>query len=253
MDSLNYTVDYLNTILRAGDSLTVQWADFGLPVEDNLALSFVHGIDSDRGSWSTGKGRIRRGLAARDFTVYTRNAFMKLVPGQSYQNTQYVVSGRLVDVEQRAKQYVSQTFQNVVDAGDIAGRVITLWRQDNASDSDNIYTAVVGNSTCTNGVLICTGSTTPQQQHLPLYAIECGNISYIGFNAYFFSPLDSVDHTKQPWICDGMDVSIRPSWTMLGFFPTVNECTAVIDEISEYAYYSDSELFCNPPTAQPTL
>eukprot|EP01084_Bolivina_argentea_P176828 305934_1 len=244
IESMNYTVDYINNILQQNDILTVKYSDFGMSEEDNLALTFVFGKDKYRGDWTTPphKSRLRHGLAGRDFTVFTRNVFPKISSGNSYINRQFIITDRYINIDPIAKIFVDETYQNFTNIGDIKGRNINIFVDFN---NKQFTVLIYNNCSVGNWLNNCIGCTTPQNGNYPLFVIKCGNESHVAFDPYVLSP---INNTRKPWICNGMDINVRPKWNFLGFFPYECDITAM----EEYVYV-ENDIFCTVnPTPTPT-
>lgn len=190
-----------------------------ISVQDNLALSLVHGNDVDRPSEARAPARARMGRAGnslRDYTVFTVNAFINLAPHTSYFNRQYMVSGRFVDMVGLADPWVSQTAQEFREKETSSGRAVYMCLLE-----AGFFT--VSTASCSKERLRCTGRTIPHEvpgkgglpsQALPFYAVQCGVSSYVGPDPYHFAPTGEFE---RPYVCHG-DSSLRPSWALLGFF-----------------------------------
>lgn len=76
----------------------------------------------------------------------------------------------------------------------------------------------------------CNGSTTPQPNTRPLYAITCGTLNYVGHDPYHFAPnYTNLTSPIQPYICNDQ-IPIRPTWKLLGYF-VEGECSFVSDAL----------------------
>ena len=78
-------------ILQTNDVLAVKYHDAGKRLEDNLALTFIHGVDKENTNL-----RVRTGTAgtigSRNYIVYTVNAFGPIKPSESYYLRNYVLT-----------------------------------------------------------------------------------------------------------------------------------------------------------------
>jgi hypothetical protein len=206
-----------------GDVITITRLDDGKPIEQNLAFSWVFGTHEEYNvmfnrqgsrSWVTGRDRVRIGTAGtiydRDYTVFTVNVFMKVVPGNTFYYRQYVLPGRLEEAHGEASKWVPESRKGMRMEGDMPGSTVMIYAADGTVFGAGIQ------DTC--APIRCNGSTTPQPDTLALYAITCGALNYVGHDPYHFAPnYTNVSKPIQPYICNDQ-IPIRPTWQLLGYF-----------------------------------
>ena len=230
------------------------------------SLTFVYGKGDEyqTGGLVSGSGRRRMGTSARDFTVFTLNHLNNhgVESGETYHNTQYLINGKLGDVETKATSLSGDSFMDEIDAQEYSGRSIHIYTNENdepgsfgASASDT-----VGGTTtnCGQGSIVCSGSSTPGTNLRPYFLVQCGSNTYFGPDQYYFMPgrnhtEDAFDHQGRvrSYACEGQppDSNIRPTWKLMGYFPATD---AGCSSIETHSY---DESFCDrtaTPTATPT-
>lgn len=229
----------INAVFLDGDVITITWTDNGKPVDQNLAFSWVYGTNDEyevqfnrQGgrNWVSGKDRVRIGTAGtvydRDYTVFTVNVFMHVDPGATFYYRQYVLPGSLIDAHEEAKMWVSESVKGMRWQGDMPGTPVLIYSTDGTVFGASIQDVCAP--------VRCNGSTTPQPNTLPLFAITCGALNYVGHDPYFFAPnYTNVTKPIQPYICNDQ-IPIRPTWQLLGYF-VEGEC----DFVAEALYRTD--------------
>ena len=227
-------------------TVTVSRADRGKAPEENLALSYVMGVNAEQqvsghnglNYVSVNHGpRIRYGTGGsmrRDYLVWTMNPYVDIEQGDTYAVRHYMITDKYAGIGARASEWVSEVSQRQRAAGQLPGRSVTLYSADNAT-----FGATVNGSTCAaaDAVQVCSGSTTPQDSaQPPLFAITCGSQRYVGSDLYHFAPLRSSDSDAiRAYVCRDQDASVRPSIDLLGWFPD-GACAALQDAAYQEAY-----------------
>jgi hypothetical protein len=225
----------INAIFLDGDAITITKLDVGKPWEQNLAFSWVYGTNDEyevqfnrqgERSWLKGKDRVRIGTAGtiydRDYTVFTINVFMNVVPGNTFYYRQYVLPGALPDAHDEAKKWVGESVKGMRWQGDMPGSTVMLYSTDGTVFGAGIQDVCAP--------IRCNGSTTPQPNTLALFAITCGALNYVGHDPYFFAPnYTNVTKPIQPYICNDQ-IPIRPTWQLLGYF-VEDECDFLTDAL----------------------
>jgi hypothetical protein len=202
--------------------------DLGKPEEDNLAMAHVHGGPSGPGGYP----RVRYGAAGRDFNVYTINDVPQILPGSTYYYRQYFMMDAYTEMRSKGAHWAPEATKATKSIGQIAGRTVVLYKSAGSS-STTFGHAVAGDSCRQAGAeLVCEGSTTPQANWKPLFEIRCGDLYAVTEDLYYFSPAGPPYRSS---VCDGMEVSTRPVWTLLGYFP-VDSCSAIE---SNYRYSAE--------------
>mmetsp|Transcript_9090 Transcript_9090/g.15369 ORF Transcript_9090/g.15369 Transcript_9090/m.15369 type:complete len:1069 (+) Transcript_9090:87-3293(+) len=229
----------VNAKFLDGDVINITRIDNGKPFEQNLAFSWVFGTNEEYNvqfnrqgsrSWVTGKDRVRIGTAGtiydRDYTVFTVNVFMEVVPGNTFYYRQYVLPGRLTDAHEEASKWVPESRKGMRMEGDMPGSTVMIYATDGTVFGAGIQDACAP--------IRCNGSTTPQPNTLALYAITCGVLNYVGHDPYFFAPnYTNVSKPIQPYICNDQ-IPIRPTWQLLGYF-----AEGACDFVQEALYRTD--------------
>ena len=212
------------------------------PVEDNLALAFVYGRNAERsavvagppsrnyfsGASSAGKARVRHGgtsqayAGGRDYTVFTINWFAPVKPGYTYYNRQYVIADRFSDMDSISRAWQGEASQGMYFPGDTLPNERTVYIYSEGSLFGPSLNQTCGRPLAT---VACTGKSTPHTGAVPKYAITCagGASKYFGTDPYALSPSrtafsPSAQAALRPYLCDGQASSVRPVWTLLGFF-----------------------------------
>ena len=211
-------------------TVTVTRADYGKKAEENLALSYVFGVNAER-FLSDNNGlkyinlnvgpRMRYGDASnirRDYTVWTINPYVNIEQGDTFAVRHYLITDKYVGSDARAASWVPEVYMVQREAGQMPGRSVDLY-----SDGKSAFGATVNGSACgfTAATIVCTGRTTPQAvTQPPLYAIECGNQKYVGTDLYHFSPVRASEaEAIRSYVCRDQPAGVRPSITLLGWFP----------------------------------
>ena len=207
-----------NDIFKKDDEIIVSFANTGKPIEDNLALTFVHGTQDASLDQRWAPSRLRygkAGISRRDYTVFTTNPRVQINPGDTYVYQQYIVTGELSEMEKTASVWKSEVYEDLYPLGEMSGVDIHLY----STDATVFGAFVTGGQKCLQGVSRCIGKTVPQPGLTPLFSITCGNSTYLGSNQYFFSPprLNNTDLLRS-YACVGEPVNVRPEWKLLGFF-----------------------------------
>ena len=118
-------------------------------------------------------------------------------------------------MENVASSWVDEVYQDVYTLGEMSGTNIYLFSNDQNSFGANMEDEI----SCSQGNLVCEGKSVPQNGMSPLFAITCGNSTYVGSDRYHFSPpRASEKETIRSYVCYGEDNDVRPEWKLLGFF-----------------------------------
>eukprot|EP00521_Asterionellopsis_glacialis_P008754 CAMPEP_0195281098 /NCGR_PEP_ID=MMETSP0707-20130614/549_1 /TAXON_ID=33640 /ORGANISM="Asterionellopsis glacialis, Strain CCMP134" /LENGTH=748 /DNA_ID=CAMNT_0040339943 /DNA_START=78 /DNA_END=2324 /DNA_ORIENTATION=- len=195
----------------------------GKPLEDNLALTMVHGKNPEYQSNGSPKSRMRYGYAtnpARDATVWTTNYMGSINMGQTYYNRKYMVVGNYNDAENQAQPLITKAVEDIDNMNELpSGETITLHY------SETQFSATVGDTTScgvTGLVQTCQGSTVPKTGSKPLYYIVLDDnegTSKVTHDPYHFDQTQPQYIPLRPYFCSS-DKTIRPIYKLLGYFPT---------------------------------
>ena len=71
---------------------------------------------------------------------------------------------------------------------------------------------------CVRGVSRCNGKSAPDYGLKALFAIKCGEKTYVGFDKYFFAPINPDTNEPISFECRDSPIGVRPKWKILGFF-----------------------------------
>ena len=223
------------------------------------AYTYVMGQGSEYlsgGNIGTGQGRRRVGNGGRNFYVWTINHINSLYAGDTYVTRQFLVASELGNVTNIANPLVDETFMDKVYQNEHTGRRIEIYT--NALAEPGVFGVAVadtvGGSTtsCAQGTATCVGRSAPAPGYQPFFYQTCAaSNTYAGPYPYWFSSgfdqlTTTFSSTVRSYHCAGQGASARPTWKLLGFFPTEEAgCSALS---SSYAY---DETFCDR-TAAPT-
>ena len=109
-----------------------------------------------------------------------------------------------------------------------------------------------------DATLACAGYSTPQAGAVPFFYVTCGAATYFGPDPYRLAPSFGADgfpghgdgdHPVRPYLCNGEMNSIRPAWTLMGFFDASDAgCAALAG-----AVYADATCVAAPASAAPSV
>lgn len=235
----NIDAGQFNAIFKKNDEIIVSRRNVGKPMEDNLALTFVHGFQSPLAE-RYASSRIHWGKcgdASRDFTVFTCNTRVAIKPGDTYFYQQYIVTGELMKANETASEWVDEVHEDIFHSGELTGTDIYLY----STDDKTFGVHVEGQTSCLRGVSRCQGKSVPGFGLSALFAIRCGDQKYVGFDKYVFAPYNDVTKEHISSQCKGIPSDVSPDWKLLGFFEK-EKC----DYLHSAAYESN---FCSTPVA----
>lgn len=110
----NITADEINEKYQSGDEIIVTNANYGKPIEENKALTFIHGFENPQlGEKRWASSRLRYGdtrYKPRDTIVYTINPRVFVEPGDTYMYRQYIMASELSAVEEEVYFWVPGMF-----------------------------------------------------------------------------------------------------------------------------------------------
>ena len=202
-------------------------SNLGKREEDNLALAHVHGGSNGSNNYP----RVRYGAAGRDYNVYTINDIPTIKPGSTYYYRQYFMMDAYTEMRSKGAHWAPEAVKATKTVGAIAGRMVTLYKSDSAGTT---FGHAIAGDTCRHGgsTPVCEGKSTPQANWKPLFEVHCGDSYVVTHDLYYFSPPGT---PSRSYVCDGMEDTTRPVWTLLGHFP--------VDSCGELAlnYQYDSE------------
>ena len=265
----NVSAAVINQQFLANDTISIKYTSLGKRIEDQLAMTFVHGRNIEYPkSYYKAKSRMRYGTTnnRRDGTVWTTNFMAYLKPSETYFSRKYMITDSLTNMELVAKPLSAHAFEDVDTINELeSGQAIKLWM------SSTSFGASIGTDVCSaSTVLACTGSSTPKSGARPLFYITCGSKKATTSNPYHFDPnwVDPVDNMndmgidpppmtsstvndpstpfKKPYLCKDEPISARAQWKLLGYFG--NGCSA----LGSLEYKSDFCATVTAPTASPT-
>ena len=249
----NVTIAVLNQEFLEGDTISVRYVTSGKRIDDQLALTIVHGTNDEYIRASTvdpsfyrGKSRLRFGNTPnrRDGTIWTTNLLGNLRPTETYFSRKYMITDSLNKMEAAASPLSDEAFEDVAPVDEVEeGETIKLW-MDRSS-----FGASIGSDSCGNvsDTLACVGSSTPKSGSRPWFYITCGSDKATTSNPYHFAVFEREDvfdeYDKKPYLCLGESDSARAEWKLLGYF--ASDC----DDIGAREYESK---FCPGPSEIPS-
>ncbi len=203
------------------------------------AFTIVYGKGQDYGINLDGSSRRRIGstsvgVGTRDFTVFTVNWLgARLQPGSTYVNRGFYFSSDLGSVNSVADELVPNTFADRIGLEQWSPRTLNAYKDGTKFIVLAALTAGGTSTECgsSSAKLICSGSSTPRSGYVPFFYVTCGSSStYFGPNPYHFTPSfgsqfpghGNIDNLVRSYACEGMDISFRPTWKLLGFFDPTN-------------------------------
>jgi Hint module len=249
------TADVINREFLPGDTISIKYTKAGKRIDDQLAMTFVHGTNDEYSSGSASfyaaKSRMRYGSTTnrRDGTVWTTNFIGNLKPSETYFSRKYIITDSLRNMEDVARPLSEETFEDVAGLNDLeSGQMIKLW-MDFAS-----FGASIGSRSCDNPgttTLACTGSSTPKAGYRPWFYITCGSTKATTSDPYHFAVFEKDDifdgnFNKKPYLCTSETSSTRADWKLLGYFG--NDCSGVGGRV----YQPDFCPVVAPTTSVPT-
>ena len=144
----------------------------------------------------------------------TSNSFVTLDPGDTYIYQQFIVTGRLSDMQTQASPWVGEVHEELVRLGEMSGTNITLYSKHHKAFGVHLENELP----CSKGVRRCVGKSAPGVGLRALFAIKCGSKTYVGSDKYHFSHKDSKNGYVRSYTCKGESKDMRPEWKLLGFF-----------------------------------
>lgn len=190
----------------------------------------------------------------RDSLLYTVSVYPDLQSGESLLYRQYFVVDKLINIDNKAASLVPESYQETIPLSNNSGRVVRLFSFDNVL---SLFSATVDSFSCGHGRVICSGSTTPQENTRPLYYITCGSKTYLGSDAYALSPDGSI---RRPYVCDEA-FGTRPTFNLLGFFEegscqsliSANYLHSLCSELTDIPSFIPSVLPSDNPSQLPSI
>ena len=235
----------------------------------SLTFVFGKGDEYQAGGLLSGGGaygRRRVGTSARDFTVWTVNHIDNagVASGQTYHNTQYLISGKLGDVETKATTLSGESFMDEIDEHEYDGRSIHIYT--NNKDEPGSFGAAASDvpsgitTACGQGTITCSGSSTPGIGLRAYFFVQCGSNTYFGPDQYYFMPgrnhtEDAFDHQGpvRAYACEGQPANARPTWKLMGYFPANDAgCASIATHLYDETFCDRTGSPTSTPTAAPT-
>ena len=270
-DNVTEAIDTVNTIfdnklnpdplpieVRPSSNVASVPADYDPSTLDSFTFVYGRG-DEYEGTALDGRSRRRmgstqQGRGTRDYTVFTINWFAasaRLQAGSTYVNKGYFMNSDLGSVKATAEDLLTKTFVDEIDLELWLPRAVNVYQHGTTFEAVSSLEAGGTLTTCDNlsANLVCSGTSTPKLGHVPFFYMSCGGSTYFGPDPYTFTPPFSnlfpghgnMTNPVRSYACVGEDASVRPSWTLVGFFnPTT--CTSL-----STATYGEST--CNPLSA----
>jgi len=203
------------------------------PSSTESAFTFVYGKGEDYKSFGgsiDGSSRRRLGSTARDYTVFTVNWLgnSNLGAGDTYINRSFVFASELGAVKAIGDDLSDKVYVDKVAENEYDSRRIDIYQLGGLFSVEAAVTAEGQSTTCSSlsATLVCSGTSTPSPGNVPFFYVTCGLHTHLGSDPYHFTPdfgatfpyHGSASTPVRSYVCDGQDASIRPSWTLIGFF-----------------------------------
>eukprot|EP00581_Thalassiosira_minuscula_P014784 CAMPEP_0183721232 /NCGR_PEP_ID=MMETSP0737-20130205/13573_1 /TAXON_ID=385413 /ORGANISM="Thalassiosira miniscula, Strain CCMP1093" /LENGTH=1108 /DNA_ID=CAMNT_0025951205 /DNA_START=33 /DNA_END=3360 /DNA_ORIENTATION=- len=227
------------------------------------SFTWVYGKGEDYGDISKpvqGKSRRRIGSSSRDYTVFTINWWgaSRLTHGNTYVNRGYMFHSNLGTAKATADSLIDSVYADQFGVEQFTPRRVDIYTKGSSFVVKTAASAGGQTTTCDSlaATLSCSGWSTPKSGFVPFFAITCGAQTHLGDDPYHFTP-PFAGHGEFPghgliaspvrsYLCDGQDVSIRPTWKMLGFFDNTDAgCVGLSGSTYE-------ETVCDTPTSSPS-
>ena len=176
----------------------------------------------------------------------------RLIPGDTYINRGFLLSSDLGSVKSTAENLVEKTYIAKVAPQDYTPRSIDIYTTTN---NTHLVSVPEGTLCSSQTQAVCSGKSTPSAGHVPYYYVTCGYSTYFGPNPYHFTPSfgsefpdnGSITNPVRSYVCDGQDLSVRPTWKLLGFF-NPSSC-AEIEGATYHEGACDNSLFTSAEAA----
>ena len=254
----------LIALFKAGDVLTIAYPAEpagGKPAAENKALALVFGKDpGDSTVASYGAASLQR-----DYTVFAGNENgWGIGPGHTHSARTYFATGEYEGMAGRADAVVDDVVKVTLAPGARAGRALALF----AAAGERFGTGFAQGTACGAASAMCAGSTVPDAGLEPLFAIQCGAASYLGADLYHFatngtgrammgSSMEDVKMTEfatwEPYRCEGLPSSTRPTWRLLGYFAP-GACAQLENAtFAGHGFCESMAAHTTSPTASPTV
>eukprot|EP00594_Rhizosolenia_setigera_P011503 CAMPEP_0178955870 /NCGR_PEP_ID=MMETSP0789-20121207/9869_1 /TAXON_ID=3005 /ORGANISM="Rhizosolenia setigera, Strain CCMP 1694" /LENGTH=735 /DNA_ID=CAMNT_0020637597 /DNA_START=199 /DNA_END=2409 /DNA_ORIENTATION=+ len=224
----------INKIFLPGDEILVSCANNGRPLEENLGLTHVYGFPS---SSLTGNRieptRMLYGSTtpSKDWTTFTINSRVSVEPGDTYMYRQYMMTGEVKEHQEQVDRWVNEAYDDIYHLGELVGHGLELYYiPEKDTDAGTVVLTMASESKSFfdeikyffEADLRCRGSTVPSLGKVAHFFIRCGEQTYVGSDRYYFAPSRvrvSDSDVIRSYVCAGEeDVSVRPSWKLLGYF-----------------------------------
>ncbi|KAL7547612.1 hypothetical protein ACHAWF_010891 [Thalassiosira exigua] len=239
------------------------------------AFTYVYGKGEDFGGPGGIAGRVQRRVGSteslprtRDYGVFTVRWLgfgARLPPGQTFHYRIYNFVGDLGDAAETASELLPGTFAADIDPEQWSPRRVDVYRSGDYFSVVAAREAEGDETECPEGGVelpVCSGKSSPSVGHVPYFYVTCEESTYFGKDPYHFTPPfgaeypahGTVDDPVRSYLCNGLDATVRPTWKLMGFFPSEGaDCASL-----EGATYDESEFACNrnaveSSTEAPTL
>lgn len=220
------------------------------------AFTYVYGKGEDYDGVNVGgKSRRRIGYSSRDYNVFTINWWggAKLEAGSTYLNRGFYFISNLGSVETTAESLLNKIHIDEIGMEQWSPRAVDIYESGGNFEVLAALSAEGTSTACNSMTPVCQGYSTPQSGHVAFFYVTCGTNTYFGRDPYSVAPSfgatfpahGNITSPVRSYACDGEPTSTRPSWKLMGFFPTASAgCTNL-----ETATYD--ETIC-APSAQPS-
>eukprot|EP00986_Skeletonema_menzelii_P001282 scaffold338_cov155-Skeletonema_menzelii.AAC.16 len=225
------------------------------------ALPSVTFVSGDGVSALTpGKFRRRIGSSNRDYYIYTNNYYggqALLEPGYALSKRAFFFASELASVKATADSLKSNVVYDLIEDTRYNPRTIDIYKSGSSFDAVAASSAQGTSTSCTSSsaTLECSGFSTPKPGYSPFFYVTCGSSSYLGPDPYFFTPGNGETFTFpgmsnnnseyiRSYVCEGQDMSVRPTWKLIGFFDS--SCSSM------GAGFTYSDDICVEPSEEPS-
>ena len=228
----------IKNVMTNGTNITVTWDESNKKLEDNLALSFVHGTSqqmTENNQYQASKLKFgHSNTVQRDFAIFEYISYPSLAFGDSFRARQYYITDRYLGLSNRSMAIVADTREEVISSGEFEVSSIKLHYIDDGGEQSTTFGVSIDDYACNstntaNTIIACTGSSTPQIGKNAFIQIQCGVSTYVGTDFYHYSNYPITPYRATNCKIDGITTSTRPIIKLLGYFDEA-ECGTVLQD-----------------------
>ena len=208
-----------NSKFSSGDAIGVAFTPSdGIPLAENLAQAFVHGVGASTPPGARKIGRLRYGStpdAQRDYFVTTVNAFVSISAGNIYQNRQFFITDKYVNLlhsgSNPADDWVDEVDESDTVQDASTGTTVELFSSSGNPDFG------VSTGGCGGQQAVCTGTTNPGSGRRAHFTVTCGSDTYVGPDLYHFAPVGDdfgLAAAARPYRCKNIAAVAAPAFEL---------------------------------------